>query len=197
MVKKLKVYVFDMGKVIIKPSRMNDFYRLAEMECDYSALKTAFYDSSESDAVYKGIISDDEFFDFIRRVSGSKKSVAELKRLYIMTKGEAYSNVISLITELREKGNTVNLLSNLKRIDHDYLGTAVDLSLFDKLFLSYQLGMSKPHTDIFEHVIDTIGTNDFYFFDDSEKNVLTAKKLGINAYQTTGEDVVKCFSKLR
>ena len=39
MVKNLKVYVFDMGKVIIKSSRMNDFYNLAGMECDYKDLK--------------------------------------------------------------------------------------------------------------------------------------------------------------
>ena len=197
MIKKLKVYVFDMGKVIIKPSRMKDFYTYADMKCDYPELKTAFYDSDESDAVYRGIISDDEFFEYIRRVSGTSRSVPELKRLYIQTKWEAYDDTVKLITELRERGNSVNILSNLKKIDHEYLGTAVDLSLFDKLFLSYQLGMSKPHDDIFKHVIEELGTSEFYFFDDSQKNVTAAHNLGISAHLTTGENINGVFKLIK
>lgn len=197
MVKNLKVYVFDMGKVIIKSSRMNDFYKLADMKCEYKDLKKAFYSSEQSDAVYRGLISDDEFFDFIKKMSGSEKSIAELERLYIETKGDVFPDTIRIIRELSERGCAVHLLSNLKKIDYQYLASVVDLDLFTQLFLSYQIGKSKPHDDVFEHVIEILGTSDFVFFDDAEENISTAKKHGIKAYQTTGDDILKCYRLIR
>ena len=192
-----KRYVFDMGNVITKPAKIKEVYEQADMKCSYEDFRKYFYHSKESDDVYKGLISDDEFFDYIRRVCGSVKSVSELKELYFSCKGGIYKETIDSIEELKKLGNNVYLLSNLKEIDYDYLNKNINLSLFDKLFLSYQLGMCKPYKDIYEYVIDDLGTNEFYFFDDSISNVNTAQGLGIDAYQTTGDNITKCMSLIR
>ena len=194
---KNNIYVFDMGKVITKPARVDLMYQSSEMSCSYSEFKTHFYKSKEADDVYKGVISDDEFFEYIRKNCGSTKSTEELKRLYNQNKGGIYNETINAIKQLKESGNEIYLLSNLKKIDFEYLKENVDLNLFNILFLSYRLGMSKPHEDIFRYVIDVFGTNEFYFFDDSRENIEAARSLGIYAYQTTGDDIKNCLRLIR
>ena len=53
--------------------------------------------------------------------------------------------------------------------------------------------MSKPNEDIFKYVIDVLGTNEFYFFDDTLNNIISARNLGIDAHQTTGDNIEKCL----
>lgn len=197
MIKNLKLYVFDMGNVITRQSKLDKMYSFGEMTCDYRSFRKLFYKSDEADSVYKGLISDDEFFDFIRRSTGSNKSTEELKKLYLESKGGIYDSVVKCISELKNSGSRVFLLSNLKQIDYDYLSKSMDLSVFDDLFLSFKIGMSKPHRDIYKYVIERLGTNRFHFFDDSADNVSAANELGIFAHQTTGEDFPKVLQLLK
>ena len=190
-----EIFVFDMGCVILKPSNLNKMYEEANVSCDYEQFKNLFYNSEYSQKVYDGSISDDEFFKIIKEKTKSNKSVKELKLLYLKYKGEVYRNTINLIKQLREDGNMICLLSNLKELDYTYLSSVVDMDLFDKQYLSYVMGMSKPDIKIFETVITDLGTNEFYFFDDSVKNIEAANTLGINAYNVTGENIEDCFQK--
>lgn len=107
-------------------------------------------------------------------------------------KGGIYEDTIKLIKKLKDEGNMVCLLSNLRPVDYKYLSENIDLNLFNQLFLSYILKMSKPNKEIFEHVINVLGTNDFTFIDDSSKNIETAIEAGItNPIQSTGENITK------
>jgi putative hydrolase of the HAD superfamily len=62
---------------------------------------------------------------------------------------------------------------------------------FDKVFLSQDMHLEKPHSEIFEHVIKAIGavrgseTSDTIFLDDNIDNVNAAKDCGIQAEQIT------------
>ncbi len=190
-----KIYVFDMGHVILKPSDLRKLYLEAETETDYTTFKNLFYHSSESEQVYRGDIDDNTFFEIIKNELKSKRTVRELKELYRKNKGGIYEDTYQIIRALKEQENMVCLLSNLKVIDYEYLCQAIDMNLFDKTFLSYLMHMIKPDKEIYESVIDTLGTNDFYFFDDTESNVLNACELGIRAYQVTGETIKDCFEK--
>ena len=73
--------------------------------------------------------------------------------------------------------------------------------LFDVIVISGELGMMKPHAKIFLHTLDLIGSvpDQTVFIDDSEKNVLAAKELGMGTILFTGHDSVRslaphCFS---
>lgn len=190
-----EIFVFDMGCVILRPAYLKGMYEEADASCDYNDFKNLFYHSEYSQKVYDGSISDDEFFEIIKEKTMSKKSVEELKRLYLKYKGSVYSNTMRLIKELREAGNMVCLLSNMKEIDHTYLRSVIDMRLFHKTYLSYLMGMAKPNANIFRAVINDLGTNQFYFFDDSLNNTNMASSLGINAYNVTGDDIEDCFEK--
>ena len=62
---------------------------------------------------------------------------------------------------------------------------------FDKVFLSQEMHLEKPHAEIFEQVIKAIGagcgseTSDTVFLDDNLDNVNAAKNCGIQAVQIT------------
>lgn len=189
------IYVFDMGNVITKPAKLKRMYDESLSLCDYETFKKIFYDSEEAKKVYKGEISDDEFFSKVKKQSGSKVEVRDLKRLYLENKGGIYQSTLDIIKELRNSGNFICLLSNLKEIDLQYLSSAIDMNLFDKKFLSFLMKMAKPDKEIFEKVINELGTNDFYFFDDSMKNITSANSLGIDAYNVTGDTIKDCFTK--
>ena len=196
MVKNLKIYVFDMGGVIKKSAKLEQLHSVSEMKCDYRDFRKYFYHSQEAKDVYNGFITDDEFFTYIKEITGTRKSASELKRLYLLSKGGIYLDTMRMVYELKNSGNSVHLLSNLKEIDYEYLKDNIDVNLFDKLFLSYKLGMSKPDEDIYTHVIYALGTNQFHFFDDSRRNVLAALECGIHAHQVTGESIVKTVSQI-
>lgn len=191
------IYVFDMGKVITKPSRLDKMFLSSDMYCSFTDFRYYFYQSEESKAAYKGLISEDEFFEYIRKVTRSYLTADAIKRIYYQNKGGIYLDTIRLMRRLKDRGASVNLLSNLREGDYEYLKENVDLHLFDQMFLSYKLGMVKPDEEIYRHVIETLGTNNFHFFDDSERNIMVAKSLGIDAHQTSGETIVKSFGQLK
>lgn len=189
------IYVFDMGHVILKPSNLKKMYLESCSNCNYDEFKKLFYDSSFSNDVYSGLINDDMFFKAIKEKSNSKKTIKQLKTMYLKYKGEVYLDTIEIIKNLKENRSMICLLSNLKEIDYQYLSSVVDMSDFDKVFLSYMMNCAKPDPKIFQKVIQELGTNNFYFFDDNEENILTAKELGIDAYNVTGDTIKECFVK--
>lgn len=56
----------------------------------------------------------------------------------------------------------------------------------------------KPSNDIYLQVINIVNceADKIIFIDDNKKNVNGAKKVGINAYQATGENIKEIVSKI-
>ena len=193
MVRNLKIFkgicILDMGRVITLPADIERFYSESNAKCALEEFKHIFYQSDESNASDKGKMTDDEFFHFLRTESGSKMTPRQLQKLYYRCKGGIYKETIELIKRLKSEGYEVDLLSNLRPIDYKWLSENMNLSLFDKMFLSYQIGMSKPDEKIFKHVIDSLGTTNTYFLDDSIKNIEAAQRLGIKGIQITGKEI--------
>ena len=187
-----KMFIFDMGHVIIKPSNFKLMYEQMETECDIKELKRLFYHSELSDAVYTGKITDDDFFKLIKQISNSKKSFLELKNIYYYTKGKVYSDTLDLILKLKKLNYKISILSNLKEIDEKYLWSVIEQDLFDYKFLSYKMGLAKPNPKIFEEVKKIINYENFenvYFFDDAIDNIETAKKANITSFLVTGDTI--------
>ncbi len=58
------------------------------------------------------------------------------------------------------------------------------LSLFEDIMVSGEVKMKKPDPDIYLHLASTFGLDDFsgcLFIDDSERNVVAARKLGLDS----------------
>lgn len=69
----------------------------------------------------------------------------------------------------------------------DLYGTRGYYHLFEKTYFSFELGMHKPDSDIFLHVINEnhLKPEETLFIDDSEENIEAARKLGLQAYLLT------------
>ncbi|HSR88708.1 MAG TPA: HAD-IA family hydrolase, partial [Pontiella sp.] len=53
------------------------------------------------------------------------------------------------------------------------------------LFLSYQIGVRKPHPGIYQHVLDELGVEgeECFFIDDLPPNIEAARAAGMHAHQ--------------
>lgn len=98
-----------------------------------------------------------------------------------------YPDVANFLAELKGAGLATACLSNtnarhwraLLRRDSEY----APLSTLDHHFLSYELGVMKPHERAYRRVEQLSGApaRDIFFFDDKPENVDAARKLGWNA----------------
>ena len=116
---------------------------------------------------------------------------------------------LNAIKALKQRAN-VYLLSNTNDLHWQYCldhwfnanGNRCE-DFFDKVFLSQEMHLEKPHTEIFEQVIKTIGAgcdaeaSDTVFLDDNLENVNAAKSCGIQAVQITPDvDWIEYFDSL-
>ena len=65
-------------------------------------------------------------------------------------------------------------------------------SLFEKVYLSHELGLRKPHIDIFDYILKEKGlkANETLFIDDSIQHVEGALKAGLQAHHLTDEQTI-------
>lgn len=99
-----------------------------------------------------------------------------------------FSNVENCI-HVATKRYRVALLSNTNEIHWQQLTAASCVfDVFDKIFLSYETGNYKPEPAAFHDVMEHFGCapDEIVFLDDSEPNIVAARKLGIDAHQVVG-----------
>ena len=103
------------------------------------------------------------------------------------------TGMMELAHELKEKGYTLILLSN---ISNKFAAEYRDIpwinalfSIFDGLVFSAPIGMVKPHRDIFEYVLAThsLLADECVFIDDSTRNIDGANAVGIHGVLFNGE----------
>lgn len=141
---------------------------------------------------HMGLITDDEHVEALLKSCKSHLSLHQFYEIYNNLDNSLYDDTIEIINELKNKGYTVGLLSNLRLMDYKRYEEKIN---FDYVFLSYEMKCIKPSKDIYAQVIDKIKyeVDEIIFFDDNEKNVSGGKSVGIDAYQVTGEDIKDFF----
>ena len=81
------------------------------------------------------------------------------------------------------------ILSNTNRVHWEAgAGGWPLLDLFDRTFLSFELGMVKPDPEIFAHVVDQLAMvpGRALFLDDNLLNVEQARQVGLRAERAVG-----------
>ena len=71
--------------------------------------------------------------------------------------------------------------------------------LFDKMYLSHEIGLRKPDAKVFEYIINEqeLKAEEVFFIDDSPQHIASAKKLGIHCHHLLDdEDVINLFSDI-
>ncbi len=189
------VYVFDMGNVLKRSFELSKFYKEIETKISFDIFKDYWYANLES--VEKGTLNSKQFLNMIRKYSLSPKSLDEIIRIYKDCTNTIYEDTLNIIYNLKNHDKKVYLLSDLKDIDYECLKQKIDINIFDKLFLSFELGYTKRDKEVFKILINelNVNPNKIYFFDDKESNVNMAREMGISAYLVTGDNIKeKCHN---
>ena len=192
------VYVFDLGNVIISPMNTKLLYEMLETQVSYEDFLKYFFKSKSSIDAHKGLISDDENIQNILDFCGSSKTIEEYKEIYGgPIRNSLNKDTLDIMENLRAQNKKIYMLSNLRKIDFDYLASVYDVSQFDGLFLSYEMHKLKPDLDIYLEMIEhlKVKPNQIHFFDDNKENCDAAKKCGINSYCVTGENIKNVYKK--
>lgn len=105
----------------------------------------------------------------------------------------AIPGTVAILRELHAAGNQRLLaLTNWSAELFPWARENFDfLQLFEAIMVSGEVRMKKPNPDIYLHLAETYKLGDFsgcLFIDDSERNVTTARELGLAAIRFTGAE---------
>jgi epoxide hydrolase-like predicted phosphatase len=186
---KFKAVIFDFGNVIINI----EFQRIYQTFAKFTSKPIAYIEKRiTEDQIFRryesGQFTDEEFREVIRQTLGFPLSDHEVDTAWNAILLDIPSDRIDLIHKIRQK-YPVFLLSNTNNIhitaSNNYLKKTHGIKsldiLFDKLFLSYEMGMWKPDTEIYYEVLRSINLepNEVVFFDDNLQNIESAKAIGM------------------
>lgn len=137
-----------------------------------------------------GHISRERFYDGIRHLSELPLTNGQIDEAWIAMLGEVPVSKLELLLKLKKKYKTY-LLSNTNEIHWGWIARTVFSykglqanDFFDRIYLSYELHMIKPNTDIFEHVLNdaSLRSEETLLIDDSLPNCRTAEAMRMKAY---------------
>ena len=200
----IKNIVFDLGGVIITLERAEAVRRFkeagleaAEELLDPYHQKGIFLDLEE------GKLSQEEFYDAVREEADTYISNEAIDYGWLGFLKDIPESKLKMLEDLREKGYNIYLLSNTNPIIMSWAfspafskqGKGID-KYFDKLYLSYQIGYTKPDPRIFEFMFKDSGMipSKTLFIDDGKANVETGNAMGMKTFHAiNGEDFSHIF----
>jgi len=101
---------------------------------------------------------------------------------------------VALLRELRARGLKLYGLSNMSATIFAYLDGRHDFfKIFDGIVVSAAVKLLKPEPAIYEHLRERFELNfaESVFIDDLERNVDSARRVGLRAIQFTSTDQVR------
>lgn len=187
-----KIFVFDLGNVIVRPMSIKKLYEMLNCQVSFEDFYEYLKNDQSSEEIHKELISTEEYIKKILKFLESAKTMEECISIFTgPIRNGLFQNTVEIIDRLKEENKRICLLSNLRQIDFEWFSTQYDINKFDNLYLSYQMHLMKPEDKIYIEMIKDLGVSadSIYFFDDSQANVDTAQRLGINAYCVTGDTI--------
>ena len=94
----------------------------------------------------------------------------------------ANRDILDLVSELRESGLKVAILSNVIEPTYNVLASAGYYSLFDEVIASCKVGYAKPELEIYQLSLDRLATtaDRSLFVDDKQRNLDPALQMGFS-----------------
>ncbi|MBI9035704.1 MAG: HAD family phosphatase [Bacteroidales bacterium] len=197
--------IFDFGGVIydIDFGRLKNAFRRHGIE-DYEALYAKNKQNDLFTDLEKGAISNEDFagkFRLLTQLNISDQQVYDLWNEILV------DYVKERIDAIKEASSNYRLflMSNTNRIHYSYfarqfqeqfVGALPDL--FEKVYLSFEMGMVKPDSRIFEQILaeNKLIAQETLFIDDLDTNVYSAIKSGIKgSILTSDQDLKEFFEK--
>lgn len=179
--KHIKNIVLDIGGVIFDDSKKN-IEKLLGKNCDViyklaygKSFKECLLGNKKVNEHIESLFNYKEFEDL--KYILSKKNL--LKSYPLITTNFEY------IKTLKKQGYKLYLLTNITEDSYNYINDLINInSIFDGGIYSYQEHIIKPDKRIYNLLIDkyNLKRSETIFFDDKDKNVISAINQGISSY---------------
>jgi putative hydrolase of the HAD superfamily len=192
--------IFDFGGVIINidyDATIRAFKALGI--ADFEALYSQASQSRLFDDLETGKISSQRFINGLLEILPKGISANQVVNAWNAMILEIPAERIALLQELRKKYR-IFLLSNTNGIHiqkalHHWSKTT-DLAihdLFHHVYLSHEMGMRKPHAEIFETVCSEqkLNPKQTLFIDDSSQHIQGAKAFGLNTHHLKPDEKIQ------
>lgn len=193
------VYIFDLGGVLVNLNMKATNAKARKMLSLITLLRGKEYIKREIKSIYKeyekGHLTSEEFINRFSKHCHPWISKNEVKQWWLSMLLDLPEQRKAAIRKLKEEGHTVYLLSNTSELHWQYCldtyfaGENIS-DYFDRLFLSYEIGLRKPDPAIYEYLIEKTGINpaEAVYFDDLPANVQGGLNAGLQAKQVIGDE---------
>lgn len=186
--KNTKVIIFDFGNVIINIDVPKTYRAFAQLCGKTEEKVVALFEENEVFKRYEtGLFEEDEFRDAIRQILGFPLNDYEIDQAWNALLLDIPVERIKFLLTLRES-IPIYLLSNTNdmhiraanQILYKSAGVRDVRDLFTKAYMSYEIGLWKPDTAIYNYVLDDLGAmpSEVLFLDDNKANVEAANQVG-------------------
>ena len=200
--KKHNAIIFDLGAVILNINYQNTIEEFTKLGVNNAA---TFYSKKVQTNLFNqietGMISSNKFLKALQKETNNA-NINQVEQAWNAMLLDLPEERLHLIKKLK-RNHTIFLLSNTNAIHINafkkQLGDKKWLEfckLFDKMYLSHEVGLRKPDIEIFEYILTEqklIG-EEVFFIDDSPQHIASAKKIGIHCHHLLdNEDIITLF----
>lgn len=187
----IKQVIFDFAGVITDltwEGAVDSFSRIGLKNAD--KILDKYHQNGIFQALEEGEINTETFRQELSKMCGKDLTQEEIKDAWMGYFNGIDERKLTFLEELR-KDYQVYLLSNTNpyvmswACSADFSSEGKPLTdYFDKLYLSYEIGYTKPHEGIFDYLIKDANINpqEAIFIDDGLSNIETAQRLNMHTY---------------
>lgn len=197
----IKNLIFDLGNVILNIDTKLSEKAFAQYGMnDFEKLYTLASQNELFDRLEVGSITENEFYDEFRRVTGCKLDNKTLEQCWDALIMDFPAARIEMLKHLKAEGKYRTFILSNTNIIHYRFYTAllkrthgVDglESLVEHAYFSHEIGLKKPNRDIFDYVVTNshIKPEESIFIDDNEVNIKAANAWGFNTIFLKNNDM--------
>ncbi len=190
--------IFDLGGVILDIDYQLTVAEFKKLGIDnFDEIFSQYKQSTLSDNFETGRITELEFYEGIKTISGKNFSFQESKNAWNALLLELPKERIILLKKL-SKNYRLFLFSNTNQTHYNEFITKVESdfnTIFEKVYYSHQFGKRKPDADSFLTILkeNNLVANETLFVDDSIQHIESANSLGINTLLIQEKPITKLF----
>lgn len=184
--------IFDLGGVLLNIDYYKSINKFKSLGItDFENLFTQAKQNKLFDMLDTGEISPGDFRDTIRKYSNTKLTDNQIDDAWNAMLLNLPKERIELLQNVKQKYRTF-LLSNTNAIHYPqymkYMESEFGIKnlsdLFEKEYLSHEIGMRKPDIEVFTLIIEEqkLNPQKTLFIDDTKQHVDGARKAGLSAY---------------
>lgn len=194
----IKNIIFDLGGVILNIDyqlTVNGFENLGIDNFD--EIFSQHKQSTLSDDFETGRITEYEFYEGIKSISGKAFTFEEYKIAWNALLLDLPKKRIKVLKELSEKYRLF-LFSNTNETHYKEFVTKVESdfnTIFEKTYYSHQFGKRKPDSDSFSSILNenNLIADETLFVDDSIQHIESANSLGIRTLLIQEKPITELF----